>query len=96
MTNEEAKEILIEKFVKEESKLQLDDGHTALAFAISALARQIPKKPINIQKPLIRWGLCPICKGKNDGFYLRPNRVTEAQKFCSDCGQALDWSEDNE
>jgi hypothetical protein len=53
---------------------------------IEALEKQIPKKPIkHFVKP---FGFpcyeCPIC-GESDVC---------GQKYCDECGQALDWSEE--
>jgi hypothetical protein len=66
---------------------------------ISALEKQIPNKPkiLNYQ-PLIKAGWkheCPNCGcavGKNkftDYEYLE-----EYEEYCTQCGQALDWSEE--
>lgn len=50
---------------------------------ISALEKQIPKKPVNIRRfssgPTAN---CPVCSGGLIGT-----------KFCHHCGQALDWSD---
>lgn len=54
---------------------------------VSALEKQIPKKPLN---PCGRWGgkskggNCPVC-----GAHTTEN----VSKFCRKCGQALDWSD---
>ena len=61
------------------------DDKTALEMAIQALEKQIPKKVI--WKYAFYWACCPncgndICDEENEEF-----------KFCSDCGQALDWSD---
>ena len=66
----------------------------ALEIAKQALEKQIPKKPLDICTPVVTWGLCPICKGELNKLGNRPNRVFEGTKYCPDCGQALDWSED--
>lgn len=51
-----------------------------------AIEKQIPKKPLDISKLYNGdYGYCPCC-----------NRVVsdyEEMKVCSDCGQALDWSD---
>lgn len=58
------------------------------AVAISALEKQTPKKVIRVNIPP-KWGgkiiKCPSCDSKNIGT-----------KFCLDCGQALDWSGEDE
>lgn len=56
----------------------------AQKMAIEALEKQMPKKPIEIDK----WGeyyKCPICdKYAVDNFGCK-------YKFCRECGQKLDW-----
>lgn len=55
--------------------------------AISALEKQIPKKPISLGEDIDRdVGQCPNCKEIIDTY--------EDYKYCSDCGQAIDWSEE--
>ena len=55
--------------------------------AISALEKQMPKKPQNKKKA-------------NDGYawqWICPNchieKITTESRCCDDCGQALDWSD---
>lgn len=52
----------------------------------NAVKKQIPKNAIEICKygenDLV--GICPIC---NEG-------VVNEMRFCSECGQALDWSDE--
>lgn len=66
----------------------------ALNLAQEALERQIPKKPTDVCTPVITWGLCPVCKGELNMLSRRPNRVFKSNNFCPDCGQALDWSDE--
>ena len=60
-----------------------------------ALEKQIPKKPIldTIFPSGIKWFRCPICNQKIvsrlDGEWI----AGRPQKYCDNCGQALDWSE---
>ena len=65
----------------------VDDDLKAFKVAITALEKQIPKKPLN---PCGRYygkakgGNCPICgAGTNSVTYT----------YCRKCGQALDWSD---
>ena len=58
----------------------------------NAIEKQIPKKPIDICTPVVTWGLCPNCKGELNKLCGSPNRVFKTNAFCTDCGQALDWS----
>lgn len=55
-----------------------------------------PKKPINQSTPVVRQGYCPNCKGELRKLRNRNEVVLEGQLYCASCGQALDWSEDNE
>ena len=66
-------------------------------FALQALEKQIPKKPIldTIFPSGVKWFRCPICNKKivsklGEWISGRP------QKYCDNCGQKLDWSESNE
>lgn len=53
-----------------------------------------PKKPLDIQTSVVKWGICPVCKGKINEFRGKPNRILESSNYCPDCGQALDWSDE--
>lgn len=71
----------------------------ANGMAILALEKQIPKKPLKMKyKPLLEGGwefACPSCGcgiGKNkfaDYEYLE-----EYEPFCAQCGQSLDWRDE--
>lgn len=59
----------------------------AIKTAIEALEKQIPKKPIkktNFGSDILDGKYCPCCDSMFD-------RTT---MFCDNCGQALDWSEE--
>lgn len=58
--------------------------------------KEIPKKPLDVCTPVVKWGLCPVCKGELNKLGGKPNRVFSNQKYCSDCGQALDWRNEDE
>ena len=67
----------------------------ALKVGISALEKQVPKKVIweNARNGKIYdwdWACCPNCQTEicDEPF--------EECEFCSNCGQALDWSDENE
>ena len=53
---------------------------------ISALEKQIPKKPILdcIFPSGVKWYLCPACNH---------NGIEKVGGYCHNCGQALDWSD---
>ena len=55
-----------------------------------------PKKPINQSTPVVRQGNCPNCKGELRKLGSRNEVVIEGQLYCCSCGQALDWSTDDE
>ena len=65
-----------------------------IELAIKVLERQVPKKPTYVCTPVITWGLCPVCKGKLNMLGRQPSRVFKSNNFCPDCGQALDWSDE--
>ena len=61
-------------------------GHFPEKIVVSALEKQIPKKPKD--HPLSD-GKCPCCNAVFD-YDWKPK-----SKFCQNCGQALDWGDDN-
>lgn len=54
-----------------------------------ALEKQTPKKP-KVNYPAL---FCPCCKSymiaRLDGYFI----VETKQKYCHECGQAIDWSD---
>ena len=61
---------------------------SALALAIEALKKQIPKKPLHMHKNYY----CPICK--EDVWILWDDAVpNDMDKYCGKCGHAIDWEE---
>ena len=93
MTNEEAIKIIELAIAEVEWNYPMD---YAIAFetAISALEKQIPKKPTGIyneneskkgeslyEEALI--GSCPVCN----------QEVQLGMQYCTNCGQALKWSD---
>ena len=57
--------------------------------ALEALDKQIPKKPLHMNKNYY----CPICK--EDGWMLWDDAIpNDMDKYCGICGQAIDWEED--
>ena len=57
----------------------------AIELAISALEKQIPKKPHGVDG-FHNSEHCEICE----------KELYEKYNYCPECGQALDWSEDDE
>ena len=73
---------------KIDDEIPIDDK-TALEMAIQALEKQVPKKVVNFMLndgKLIKVfkGICPYCQ------------CIVTNEYCSRCGQALDWSDENE
>ena len=71
-----------------------DDMHNAIV----ALEKQIPKK-ITHEATLQRCATCPTCKNVLDEFIeFIPDQPKIRVTFthCHFCGQALDWSENND
>ena len=68
----------------------------AIRFAISAIEKQIPKKPtpIDYEKYIDVIDNARFLRGA----YWCPNckHVVKTGSFCSDCGQKLDWRDENE
>ena len=59
----------------------------ALGIAIQALEKQIPKKPHkNFEKFSGVWCSC--------GKYLGKGYFVDKPSYCTDCGQKLDWSDE--
>lgn len=55
----------------------------AFDIAIQALEKQIPKKVLSTWDK--EFALCPCCNGKG---------LSDKQKYCDNCGQRLDWSDE--
>lgn len=86
MTPKEAIKILEIAKAEVEWNYPLDYA-IAIDMAISALEKQIPKKPISLGEDIDRdVGQCPNCKEIIDTY--------EDYKYCSDCGQAIDWRDE--
>lgn len=66
------------------------DIHEKMVATIKeALEKQIPKKPLHLHKNYY----CPVCK--EDGWMLWDDAIpNDMDKYCSKCGQAIDWSDD--
>ena len=74
------------------SKKQEKSKRENLDFALSiksALEKQMPRKPIldTIFPSGIEWYLCPACNHNN---------IEKSDSYCHACGQALDWSGDDD
>ena len=94
MTSSKAKEFLLIRFeyLKNSWKPHPDyNVLEAIRLAISAIEKQIPKKPtpIDYEKYIDVIDNAKFLRGA----YWCPNckHVVKNGSFCSDCGQALDW-----
>lgn len=63
-----------------------------MLLAISALEKQILKKPFNKSNNQENWKImcCPTCERV---FWNSGNWLHYKPTFCEKCGQALDWSD---
>ena len=66
-------------------KSELAEAHE---MAIMALRKQIPEKQRIDNED---WRCCPRC---DETFFLT-NAFNKRNKYCGNCGQALDWGADN-
>lgn len=62
----------------------------------TAIEKQIPKKPKNFLRNMhTQEYLCPLCKtriiSKINGEFIAGSK----DKYCSHCGQAIDWNGEN-
>lgn len=64
----------------------------ALKIAVSALEKQIPKKPIKYDKYYYKCPVCDIDIGVNEEDLTIYEETPPY--YCQNCGQALDWSDD--
>lgn len=87
MTESEAKTILERDLNCLKQNKALPDSIEAMELAINALEKQIANKPHkNFEKFSGVWCSC--------GKYLGKGYFVEKPSFCSDCGQKLDWSDE--
>lgn len=80
MTNAEAIETIKIAIAEVEWNYPMDYT-IAFETAIEALEKQVPKKPVELN--------CPRCRfnGIDNSWWVF--------KFCPECGQAIDWSEED-
>ena len=91
MKESEAIEILRFAYPKESNRPITEE---VISIAINALEKQIPKKPtpIDYEKYMDTVKNALFLKGS----YWCPNcnHVVKCGTYCSDCGQKLDWSDE--
>lgn len=71
----------------------------ALKMAIADMEKQIPKKILYREQSYGTPWLCPECESdqiKVEFFSTDGYEPKEKVSYCWKCGQALDWSEENE
>ena len=64
----------------------------SIDMAIKALEKQIPKKPPVVNRPSI-FIKVPVCPNCSTSEHYQP--LYGKTKYCSNCGQKLDWSDSN-
>ncbi len=88
---EKAIEVLKKQYTTVSKCLSIKEAteqNTAINLAISALEKQIPKKPKQYTDTFkMTYYFCPICE------YVR---ITGNQKRCDVCGQKIDWEVESE
>lgn len=105
MTENEAIEKLknMRLFMQIEDKINdfkfTEDDYKANEMAIQALEKQIPKKPETVKADFLNCTCrCPVCNSRNIVGYDTEYSEYDANdvfSYCSDCGQKLDWSDNN-
>ena len=93
------------KILQRDLQIQLEnkalpDGIEAIEIAIQALEKQMPKKPMRIERSAMGWEYmdyyCPC--GKFIGPEPHIKSILEKGeipvKYCDDCGQRLDWRDE--
>lgn len=86
MTPERALEI-----IKDELTVESGIINEALKIVENAVKKQMPKKAEHEDGV---WSICPNCGGSvcNDTEHA----VNKEVSYCEHCGQAIDWSDNNE
>ncbi|MFR1496701.1 MAG: hypothetical protein ACLSS1_02370 [Eubacterium sp.] len=91
MTTQEA----LDYFIRRKAQLGISDKiQQAETLAISALEKQIPKKPI--LKEYGFFGPYPFCPWCDNALINTRNDSWHKEKFCPNCGHALKRSENND
>ena len=90
MTESEAIKILQRDLQIQLENKALPDGIEAIHIAIQALENQIPKKPIfaNNMMTKDKFLMCPCCE------FRFPDSLVFLKTRCWNCGQKLDWSDE--
>ena len=110
MTIEEIKSQL-EELIKDRESFMVGDydkdiydrDKEALEFAVKAVEKQVPKKVKHKTTRFVIQGYeldddciyCPLCN-KFMGNLSAESDFNRISDYCPDCGQALDWTDDDE
>ena len=97
MTLEEAIDFILNKIqidVRFCSDEDIKKTEAALKLAISALEKQIPKQPKYEDVDNIYGAIKRTCTACGD-VCMVSNGAKSYEHYCRQCGQALDWSDDN-
>jgi hypothetical protein len=95
MTREEAKRywevflIEIEELKQTYSDIDWEEQEQATKIAITDMEKQIPKKPLDVVTDDNEF-ICMICPS------CEQIAVEFSDKYCRRCGQAIDWSVEND
>lgn len=97
MTNKEAIDWLYDM----KHDIKYDEQVDALDIAIECIYKQIPKKPKIINYSGKKIPYCPHCKELLIKYADEDYRDIfgynwRYMNYCDDCGQAIDWSDDND
>lgn len=95
MTPERAIDVLRSLMGWSCTKYSLEERIEAFDVANKALERQIPKKPEN-------GNMCPVCCTEVKYYYVGEDAIDDdlpilvKDIFCTNCGQKIDWSKDDD
>ena len=97
MTNKEAIEQLRERLAITDYRQQIPEYYEAIELAVEALEKQIPKQPKEYED---KYYGCPNCGNvtmmKWERYPDIPMNKNYGLPYCLGCGQALDWSDDDD
>lgn len=96
MESEEAIEILRERIDIIKQDWSLVEYQKALERAVKALEKQIPRKVNNLSEIYLDFGVGKKIKAGAYGNCPNCNyNIDTVSKYCTRCGQKLDWGEEN-
>ena len=74
----------------DKSNFMIDSSNPYDMKIMNALKKDVKEKPTDIHPhslaATVLFGYCPICKAI----------VVNCKNYCDNCGQAIDWSDDND